>query len=50
MAITCSNRRTHHDNLEMGSQADGIECQVGRCYFKVGEVIKANLVDAPIAR
>ena len=34
----------------MGSQADGIECQVGRCYFKVGEVIKANLVDAPIAR
>ena len=34
----------------MESQADGIECQVCRNHFKVGEVIKANLVEAPIAK
>ena len=34
----------------MGSQADGIEFQVCRSHFKAGEVIKANPVEAPIAK
>jgi uncharacterized membrane protein len=33
----------------MSSPKTGIECQVCRKHFKIGEVIKASLIEAPIA-